>query len=226
MKKQFRDFPSMKIVTISNCYSSDIDNIPFKKTKTDSTVKLLYLSNVMESKGITFLLEACDKLLEMYPNLSLCIAGSFFADEFSSLEKITQRFYKLYNHLKQKYPTQIDYKGIVYGETKIELLWNSDIFILPTFYPTEAFPISIIEAMRTGNYIISTNHNLLPEIVNYNNGILIEPQSSEAIINAVSDICSDKERLKEVQYFNIGYAIQNYQECKYLDSVLSLIKTK
>lgn len=223
MKEQFRDFPKMKIKTIANCYSSELDKLPLKKEKNDDSVHLLYLSNLMESKGIILLLEACDKLFQIYPNLSLSIAGTFIGDQCSTQEEIRERFEDQYNSLKQKYPAQINYEDVVSGDTKTVLLWNSDIFILPTYYPTEAFPISILEAMRTGNYVVSTAHNLIPQIVGESNGILMKPNSSEAIVQAVADICSNLTQLHKVQNYNIEYVIQNYQENKYIDAVLKSI---
>jgi glycosyltransferase involved in cell wall biosynthesis len=223
MKEQFKDFPKMKIKTVANCYLSELDELPLRKVKRDNTVKLLYLSNLMESKGIILLLEACGCLFQIYPNLSLNIAGTFIADEFSTQEQIKKRFENLYNSLKKKYSTQIDYKGIVSGNAKKELLWDSDIFILPTYYPPEAFPLSIIEAMRAGNCIISTTHNLIPEIITSENGTLIEPRSSEAIVTVLNDICFDKEQLYKIQNYNIDYAVRNYQESKYIEQVLSII---
>ena len=223
MKEQFKDFPNMKIKTVANCYSSELDKLPLKKEKSNDSIKLLYLSNLMESKGIILLLEACDKLFKTYSNLSLCIAGTLIGDEFSTQEEIKKRFKNIYNSLKYKYPTQVEYIGVVSGDSKNELLWDSDIFILPTYYPPEAFPLSIIEAMRSGNYVISTEHNLIPQIVTESNGTLIEPCSAEAIVQVITNICSNPTQLHKVQNYNIEYAIQNYKEKKYISGVLESI---
>lgn len=223
MKEQFRDFPNMKIKTVSNCYSSKLDKLPLIKEKSNDSISLLYLSNIMESKGILFLLDACNTLFQTHPNLSLCIAGTFISDECSRQEVIKKRFENQYNFLRKKYPTKIKYRGVVSGEVKSKLLWDSDIFILPTYYPSEAFPLSIIEAMRAGNYVISSIHNLIPEIIMKDNGTLVEPRSSETIVQAVIDICSNTTQLRKVQNYNIEYAIQNYQESKYVEQVLSII---
>ena len=144
-------------------------------------------------------------------------------DDFSSQEDIKKSFDNLYNLLKQKYPAQIEYKGVVSGDSKNRLLWNSDIFILPTYHPSEAFPISIIEAMRAGNYIISTLHNLIPKIVKEDNGTLIEPRSTNTIIQSISFVCSNIMQMREVQNHNIKCAIRNYQENKYIEQILSII---
>ena len=226
MKRQFIDFPNMKIEAVANCYSSELDKLPLRKQKRNDFIGLLFLSNIMESKGIILLLEICDLLFQLHSNLSLCIAGAFMDDNFSSQKETKKNFDNLYNSLKQKYPAQIDYKDVVSGDSKIKLLWDSDIFILPTYHPSEAFPLSIIEAMRAGNFIISTLHNLIPEIVKEDNGALIEPRSSEAIIQAINSICFNTKQLNKVQNYNIEYAMQKYREDKYVEQVLSIIDCK
>jgi glycosyltransferase involved in cell wall biosynthesis len=222
MKFQFKDFAHMKIVPIANCFSSDFDRLSLNREKREVPTQIIYLSNILESKGIINLLLACERLFEKN-DFRLVIAGSPMRDYISSEMQIKAKFDNVYNSLKRKYPNKIDYLGVVSGKEKINLLWDSDVFILPTFYPSEAFPISILEALRAGNYIISTRHNLIPEIVTENNGILIEPDSVEAIINAIENILYDRDKLSFVQNNNIQYAINNYNEKMYVSKVLSLI---
>ena len=226
MMSQFKDFPKMKIEVIANSYSSELDNLPKEKVyKKDSSLELVYLSNIMESKGVINLLKACGGVFENNSQITLTIAGDYIGDYLCSKSQIKQKFDFLFNELKLKYPNQINYLGIVKGEKKERLLWNADVFILPTYHPSEAFPISIIEAMRAGNFIISTNHNLLPDVVSQGNGLLITPNSVDAIINVIENVASlNRENLCVVQNYNIQHAIKNYQEQKYVGQVLLIIK--
>ncbi|TOB81745.1 hypothetical protein CGJ96_24975, partial [Vibrio parahaemolyticus] len=45
--------------------------------------------------------------------------------------------------------------GPLYGEKKDLLLGETDVFIFPSFYKTEAFPLVVLEAMATHNSIIA-----------------------------------------------------------------------
>ena len=59
-----------------------------------------------------------------------------------------------------------------------DYLSKADIFILMS--RNEGLPISIIEAMREGLPVISTNISGIPELIeNGNNGILLEPDVSQ-----------------------------------------------
>ena len=73
--------------------------------------------------------------------------------------------------------------GIVGGEQKKELLKKCYIFALPTRYPNEGQPISILEAMGNGMFIITTDHAGIPDIVKDGvNGIVIFNEQNKKMI--------------------------------------------
>ncbi len=225
MKENFEDFPKMKLTVVSNSYSSDLDTCPVEKRwKPSQPIRLLYLSNIMKMKGILHLLDVIEVIFSKYENIHLSIAGTPIGDIYCSEEEIADLFYESYGELKSKYPDKIDYLGVVTGEAKKQLLWNSDVFVLPTFYPTEAFPISILEALRTGNFILTTDHRFIPAIVSNNNGVLIEPDSTIALFEALDEIAEHPERLQMIQNMNIWHALEHYQEEKYLKALDSIFR--
>lgn len=224
MKNQFSCFPWMNICAIHNGYDSNFDSLPSIKETKDS-IQLIYISNIMESKGIIYLLDAYYTFIKENKNLDikLIIAGSPIGDYLSNEKQIAVKFLDKYNKIKAEYPTKIEYNGVIVGEEKINTLWESDIFILPTFYPTEAFPISIIEAMRAGNYIISTDHNYISNIISPLNGVLIKTRSEKAISDAIEQVVSDIKKMNALQNFNISIAQNQYTEELYTTKVLSCI---
>lgn len=224
MEKEFSDFPNMKIEVIANGYTKDLDQCPLLIPEQPRTsVNLLYLSNLMVSKGIINLLKAMEVLFPAHPELTLTIAGKIYPDHLSSLKATEDEFNGLYQQLKKLYPHQIEYVGVCSGEPKRKLLWDSDVLILPTFYPTEALPLAIIEGMRTGNFIITCAHNYLPKVVKEENGVLIAPDSVDAIVNSVVDVCQHQDNLRRVQQYNIEHARQKYSEDAYKKSIWAVI---
>lgn len=220
MKQEFVSFPEMKVETVYNCYS---DNLNLGKSFYIKKKQLLYLSNLIKSKGILEFLQACDILLDKFPVLSVKIAGSPLADNSMSKEAIQKKFEEQYSMLQNRYGDRIFYIGNVEGENKKKLLYESSIFILPSYYRTEAYPLSIIEAMRTGNAIVTTFHNYLPSIVKPANGILVEPRSSQAIVNGVVALLQDEIKLKEIQENNVTEAKGRYTQQRYIREVKSII---
>lgn len=224
MRSEFSIFKSMKVYVVPNAYSSDLDTCPEKKNNQNTDrFKILYLSNIVKSKGIIHLLKACEDLFEKHNNIELNIAGTFIGDHLASPKEVKAEFESCLNQLSGRYPGQINYLGVATGDKKKQLLMDSDVFILPSYHPTEAFPISILEAMRAGNYIISTRHNHIPEILSDKNGCLITPDSKDAIKDAIESVITQREMMTEAQNFNIGHAIQNYSEDNYLKNVFHII---
>ena len=70
-----------------------------------------------------------------------------------------------------------------YAAQKKELLKKCYIFALPTRYPNEGQPISILEAMGNGMFIITTDHAGIPDIVKDGvNGIVIFNEQNKKMI--------------------------------------------
>lgn len=220
MKKEFVDFPQMKLEVVANAYDTNFD---FSKISFSKSKNLLYLSNIMASKGILEFLDAADILLKENTDLTISIAGDFIGDHLKKKSQIKKTFYNNYNPMKYKYKDRINYFGVLSGRKKKELFLKNSIFILPTYYPTEAFPISIIEAMRTGNAIITTKHNYLGEIINQRNGCLIAKHSVREIVDATKFLINDTSLLQQIQEYNIQISIKEYTLTNYLTKVKKII---
>ncbi|MEA3421657.1 MAG: nucleotidyl transferase AbiEii/AbiGii toxin family protein [Acidobacteriota bacterium] len=98
-------------------------------------------------------------LTKIYDDLSLTIAGDFIGDSFMGRNEIKEMFFRRIEELKQNTICNVSYAGVVKGDEKVNLMQDSDIFILPTYFRSELFPLAITEALRAGNVIITTRHN-------------------------------------------------------------------
>ena len=65
-----------------------------------------------------------------------------------------------------------------------------DIFVLPS--AKEGLPYTIIEAMQAGLPIISTNVGGIPEMINTENGILVEPRNPQALAENIIKLIENK----------------------------------
>ncbi|MGL5151656.1 MAG: glycosyltransferase family 4 protein, partial [Clostridium sp.] len=145
-----------KIFTVPNCIDDEflltIEEINEKVNKTSKDFKILYLSNFIKSKGYFEVLKIAKEVkLRKIDNIKFIFAGKFFNDE----DKNEFSSFIIENGLENL----IEYKGIVSGMEKRNLLKETNLFILLTSYPKEGQPISIIEAMGTGNLVIATKHS-------------------------------------------------------------------
>ena len=207
MKLQFRDFKNMRIEVVPNFYDQELDNELVKKD--ESRISLLYLSNIMVSKGIFELIDAFEKLIQKNDNIILNIAGEFLSDDYMNFNQVKKKFE---NKISKN--DKINYQGKIFGIDKIKLLQSSDIFILPSY--KEAFPISIIEAMASSNAVVVTDQKYISEVISSKNGVLIKKRSVDSLVNGIEFLINNKQKLKFIQNYNRQEAQKKFSKQKYL----------
>jgi glycosyltransferase involved in cell wall biosynthesis len=135
--------------------------------------QILFLSNLIESKGVYVLLDACQILkFKNIPFRSIYVGGEGDITAIQFRDKVRQM--GLENH--------VYYQGKKYGIEKEIAFSEADIFAFPTFYHNECFPIVNLEAMQFALPIISTLEGAVPEVIlDGVNGYLV-PQSNIEIL--------------------------------------------
>lgn len=209
MREQF-DFllPAGKIEVISNFCDPVLEAIPvnYRESKgLTSNLKIGYLSNLIYSKGIMHVVEAVESLLDEGANIELHVAGKYMGDSYMSENEIRDKF-----KVKLEARPQIKYYNVVAGEEKLQFYKNIDVFVLPTFYLHEAQPLSIIEAMRAGCVIVSTDYKYIPDLVSPKNGYLVEIDSVDSLCKIFRHILSNSALCKDIQCYNAGIAVKEY----------------
>ena len=97
---------------------------------------------------------------------------------------------------------QIHLHGYVKGEEKNALFKNSDVLVLPSYH--EGFPLVILEAMATGNAIISTSVGTTPEVFDDKNVIWSKVEDVESLKEAIKKLANDDELLKKMKLLNFS----------------------
>ena len=205
-----------KIIVVENALTSSIEKnqgVYFDLSK--KKIELLFLSNLIYTKGYMDLLKAVEILIdkEIF-NFHLTFAGSFIASPDdplgSDITVFEEEFLKKIKSDKLK--EYITYRGVVIGEEKESLLKESDIFILPTSYHVEGQPVSIIEAMAYGCAIISTKYRSIPDIIVENeNGFYTEYGNPLSLASKIEELLNDKEKLKKASLVSVDLYNKRFQ---------------
>jgi hypothetical protein len=120
-------------------------------------VTVLYLSTLVESKGILVFLEAISQVVKARDNIQFVVAGGWGRDETVVKSRVDE--WLSADNLRSR----VSFIGPVQGEQKMRVLLEADLFVLPTLLDTA--PLVVLEAMRAGLPIISTDVGAIPEIV-------------------------------------------------------------
>tara|TARA_B100000745_G_scaffold300599_1_gene255789 strand:- start:11571 stop:12680 length:1110 start_codon:yes stop_codon:yes gene_type:complete len=215
MKEQFDMFEEMNVHVVRNFYDRELE-CESSCGNDDGIIRILFLSNILATKGIFELLDAFEKLQGQY-NIELRVAGSFMSDSLMSDTTVRERF----NQRIHEIPNAI-HVGAVSGEEKKKLLCTSDIFVLPSYFVSEAVPISVLEAMATGNVVVVSDHKYLPQIIPKGNCIVTK-KSVESLVRGLTHIIRNKKRLAEVKKENILYSRRNHLEDIYVANIQSIL---
>lgn len=90
--------------------------------------------------------------------------------------------------------SHVKYRGYISEEEKRQLLGEASIYVLPTY--AEGLPFGILEAMASGNAIISTPVGDIPSLVDGDTGTLVEPGDSTALADVLSQLIAMPERVE------------------------------
>jgi len=121
----------------------------FKKT----ALRLLFLGRIHTKKGLNSLLRVWAQLTENFPNWHLVIAGPGEQNHAASLHRQAASL---------GIEDRLRFTGPVTGQTKLDLLYSADLFVLPSL--SEGFPMSLLEAMACQLPVVATQACNIPDI--------------------------------------------------------------
>lgn len=203
-----------KIFVVPNCVDDDylLSDVSMKPNQ--EPYHILYLSNFIRSKGYDIVLEMAKEYKNHTgnKNLHFDFAGKFYGED-------EKQFFETFVR-ENSLEGVLTYHGIVDGDKKRELLRNSTFFILPTNYPKEGQPISILEAMGNGMIILTTNHAGIQDIVENDKNGYVVPWSRDLISEYLEYInCLDDYAINEIQRRNYELVKGRYLEDSYIDNL-------
>lgn len=171
---------------------------------------LLFLSNLIESKGVIVLLDA----LMILKNKGYSLVCFFVGSETKEIDYV--RFEKEVN--ERGLNNMAFYRGKKLGKDKGKYFSEADIFVFPTFYQNETFGLVNLEAMAHCLPIVTTDEGGIPDIVkDGENGLICEKNNPESLANCIKRLLDD-ERLriemgeKGYNKYKQEYTIHNFEK--------------
>ena len=179
-------------------------------------LRLLFLSNLLPGKGHQELLAALALLpAEVKGKLQVDFAGGFESkdEEFAFKQAV-----------EKTGGAAINVRGVVQGELKKELLRRAHLFCLPTYYPYEGQPISILEAYASACAVMTTNHSgIFDTFTPGVNGFEVEPKSPQSIADAILSAVHNAPKLKDYGKNNLEEAQRKYRASTYVAALEKII---
>lgn len=175
-------------------------------------LRIIYLSNLMTEKGIFDLLDALLILKSKGIAYRARIAGNIPPNLKPRLDA---KFFAISD--------VAEYLGVVRGKEKVQLLEWANVFVLPTYYSTEGQPIAILEALATGNIVLTTDQGGIPDVFSNRNGYFIEKKNGQNIADKLSELSLvDRDAKIALSNTNMEYA-KKFTEEKFVENILQVI---
>ena len=172
---------------------------------------LLFLSNLIESKGVYVLLDACKVLKER----GLSFVCDFVGGETKEISAEVFREAVATRGLED----YVTYHGPQYGEDKHRFFMNADVFVFPTYYYNECFPLVLLEAMQWRLPLVSSDEGGIPDIIQHGvNGFVAERKDVMALANALEQLITDptlRRQMGEAGYarYKELYTLEAFEKC-------------
>ena len=171
---------------------------------------VVFVSNLVERKGVTELVEAIDTLADRGVEFRASIAGS------GPLDAVVAGAAERHEHVEQL--------GYVSEAEKRDLLDSGAVFTLPTY--AEGLPIAMLEGMAGGNAVVSTTVGSIPEVIGEENGILIDPGDPTALADALESLVTDVERTRGMARRNRALVETKYSWDRATDRLERIYETE
>jgi len=149
----------------------------------EEPVRILFLSNLIASKGVFILLSACELLKKMDLKFHCFFVGG--EGDVSTLQ-FEETLYQL------TVQDVVTYLGRKYGPEKEEILKMADIFVHPTF--NDCFPLVLLEAMQYRLPFVSTFEGGIPDVLEEGvTGFLVPQKDVQVLADRLEILIRDKE---------------------------------
>ena len=161
-----------------------------------------YLARICPEKGLHILVDAFRLVAEALgtDNVQLHVAGYLGKKDEPYLEELVNQIQAW------DLSGSFVHHGEVTRTQKIDFLNSLHVFSVPTVYH-ESKGLSIIESLANGVPVVQPRHGAFPEMIGATDGgILVEPESSEAVAAGIIELLNDtarREHLGETGKINV-----------------------
>ncbi len=207
------------VSVLHNAISPTLSDSAYSRIREEKSgcdhLRLLFLSNMIKSKGWPVALEVARFLKQDGIPFSMRFAGNWLSDEdHREFDELVRRL-GLSEH--------VSHVGHADDELRHSLLSTSDLLVFPTTYRLEALPRVIIEAMEYGVPAVTTTHAGIPDIVTHGEtGFLAGKDISADMVRDIESMV-DRTRLLEISDKARDRFIENHQIASFRHQFVAIV---
>ncbi len=148
----------------------------YRKHQANEPLKILFVGNLSQQKGIAYLAEA---IATLEKHISLTLIGRKADDNCEALNEMVAK----HNWIPSLHHDEI-----------LKIMREHDVLVFPTLF--DGFGLVISEAMSQGTPVIATFNSAGPDLIEHDkNGWLIETGSTIALKSVLEDLIANPEKI-------------------------------
>ena len=162
----------------------------------------LYIGIIDNNKNLIFQLEALKELVSRGKFYKLEVLGDFSNDAYKDL---------ILSYVKDnKLEDYVHFNGWVSQPEVLSHIAKADILVVSSKH--ESLPMVIAESMAAGKVVVASTVGGIPEMVQDQvNGFLYDLSEPEKLVNILSDLYNNNEKIKSISAKAKETAIERYQ---------------
>ncbi len=191
-------FEAKETVYIPN--GLDVELVPSIRQE-QRRLRVLFLGALNEGKGVIDVIRCAKLVKEQGFDIEFYLVGSWASEEFRhEAESLV---------LSEGLESVVSFPGSKKGSEKWQAYADADVFMFPSHYQSENFPLVLIEAMAFSLPVISTNWRGIPQLVGESeSAILCNINAPDQYANALEELWKNPAKRQQMG----GAARKHYEE--------------
>jgi glycosyltransferase involved in cell wall biosynthesis len=169
-------------------------------------LRILFVGRISPEKGVHVLVDAFARIAATIPRATLELVGGSgsLPPEFLvglSRDPLVRRLEAFYGSdyvadVKRRIPAELRDRVMFHGSVGHDVVAghyrDATIFVIPSF--SDAFPLTVVEAMGAGLPVVGSAVGGIPEaVIDGETGLLVEPDDADALAEALRRVLVDRE---------------------------------
>ena len=167
------------------------DGIEFEKIQAiqpqlSKNPDIIFIGRLVKLKGVDMLIKAIPRLIEVFSNLRVIIAGS--GPQENELKDLVKEL---------KLEEYVEFLGFIAEEEKFRWYKGCKIVVVPSRW--DCSPITIYEAMACGKPVVASNVTNSEILENEKTGFLFEPENIDELAEKIIILLKDEKLRKKME---------------------------